>query len=250
MYQAAWHNFLESVRAGARWAGGELIDNTELALVAGRRRWPVGYTNCAMRVDATVPAKEALARMRAFFGARDRGFTLFVCEPGDEDLLAETQGLTSLPPSPWMIAERPFAVPPGVTLRWCEDERALDEAVQICVDAYPSLSMPGEIVAAQFHERAALLREARVVIAEHDGAAASTALLLLTHDVAGIYWVGTRPSARGHRLAEACVAAAANAGLAAGARFVALQASTMGAPVYTRMGFLSPWQQRWVVVPR
>jgi predicted acetyltransferase len=62
-------------------------------------------------------------------------------------------------------------------------------------------------------------------------------MTIVTHGVAGAYWVGTAPEARGRGLAELCTRAAGNAGFDLGARVAALQASPMGEPVYRRMGY-------------
>jgi GNAT superfamily N-acetyltransferase len=63
-------------------------------------------------------------------------------------------------------------------------------------------------------------------------------MTVVTHGVAGIYWVGTTPAARGRGLAELCARAADNAGFDLGARITSLQASVMGEPVYRRMGYV------------
>ena len=67
---------------------------------------------------------------------------------------------------------------------------------------------------------------------------ASAALLLLSHGIAGIYWVSTVSTARGKGYAEACTRWLTNRGFALGARVVSLQASPMGYPIYRRMGFM------------
>jgi ribosomal protein S18 acetylase RimI-like enzyme len=69
------------------------------------------------------------------------------------------------------------------------------------------------------------------------GEPAAGAMVVVTHGVAGIYWVGTTPSARGRGLAELCTRVATNRGFDLGARMAALQASTMGEPIYARMGY-------------
>ena len=71
-----------------------------------------------------------------------------------------------------------------------------------------------------------------------DGEPAAGAMVVVTHGVAGIYWVGTTPEARGRGLAELCTRAATNRGFDLGARVAALQASVMGEPIYARMGYV------------
>ena len=77
-----------------------------------------------------------------------------------------------------------------------------------------------------------VLRAPHVVafVAEVDGTVAAGAMVIVTHGVAGVYWVGTRPEGRGKGLAELCTRAAGNAGFDLGARVAGLQASVMGEP--------------------
>jgi GNAT superfamily N-acetyltransferase len=67
----------------------------------------------------------------------------------------------------------------------------------------------------------------------------ATASVLLCGDVAGIYLVGTLPSARGRGLGSAATLAALHHGRARGAKAGALQSSEMGESVYRSMGFVS-----------
>ena len=63
-------NFIESIREHARWQDPcEFVEEDGLILVAGANAFPVAYRNCAVRVDQTLDAKEALTRARAFFGS-------------------------------------------------------------------------------------------------------------------------------------------------------------------------------------
>jgi hypothetical protein len=72
----------------------------------------------------------------------------------------------------------------------------------------------------------------------------AAAAVYLTHGVAGIGWVGTLSTHRGHRYAEAVTWAAVREGFRRGAAFANLQASPMGRAVYERMGFITPTEYR------
>jgi predicted GNAT family acetyltransferase len=74
-------------------------------------------------------------------------------------------------------------------------------------------------------------------VAYKDNKPASCAFALLSHGIAGIYYVGTIEAARGIGLAEQCVRAVGNAAFKFGARCVILQASIYGEPVYKRIGY-------------
>jgi hypothetical protein len=198
-----------------------------------------------MRTDPRVPAADVLARARGFFRRYARGFTVLIKAHTDADLIEEatSAGLTSMGESPGMVLDHRLAdakPPPGITLRRvtaAEDARAFADVMGA---AYATLGMPEDVAPA-------VLGRLDVMLAPHivtflarleDGTPAAGAMVILTHGVAGIYWVGTTPAARGRGLAELCTRAAGNAGFDMGARIAALQASIMGEPVYLRMGYV------------
>jgi predicted GNAT family acetyltransferase len=74
-------------------------------------------------------------------------------------------------------------------------------------------------------------------------------MIIFSPLVAGVYWVGTTSGARKTGLAEACTRYVTNAALEQGARAVTLQASPMGEPIYTRLGYRTFDRLRWYVVP-
>jgi GNAT superfamily N-acetyltransferase len=70
-----------------------------------------------------------------------------------------------------------------------------------------------------------------------EGEGVCTSLVFVAGTVASIYWVATHEGHRSRGLGEAITWAAVAAGRDLGCRLAVLQASTMGAPVYARMGF-------------
>jgi len=65
----------------------------------------------------------------------------------------------------------------------------------------------------------------------------AAAQTLLSHGIAGVYWVGTVEGARSRGLGEAVTRAVTNAAFDRGATANSLQASPMGEPIYRRMGY-------------
>jgi ABC-type transport system substrate-binding protein len=81
-------NLIESVRQHARWQQPcEWLEADGLLMVAGANAMPYAYRNCAIRVDPDLPATETMTRVRAFFGERQRHFTMFTRDGRDADLV-------------------------------------------------------------------------------------------------------------------------------------------------------------------
>ena len=75
------------------------------------------------------------------------------------------------------------------------------------------------------------------MVAYLDGAPVSCAMTLVSHGVAGVFYVATVASARRRGLGDALTRVAARAGFELGARAAWLGASEMGADLYRRIGF-------------
>lgn len=236
-------NYAEAMRELTRRSGGTVLDDEGLMLFAGGHPLPV-LVNGVMRIRQSVPPADVLARADAFFAPRRRGYTVMICAHADGDLsaAAEEAGLTSVGNAPGMVLDHRLpdaAPPPGVTLRRVTSTEDCAAFAVVQGRAYESLGMPPEV--APF-----VLGRLDVLMAPHivtylallDGVPVAGAMVLVTHGVAGVYWVGTVPEARGRGLAELCTRAAGNAGFDMGARIAALQASPMGEPVYRRMGYV------------
>jgi GNAT superfamily N-acetyltransferase len=80
-----------------------------------------------------------------------------------------------------------------------------------------------------------------------DGVPVAGAILYLSHGIAGIGWVGTRPQVFGRGYGAALTWHVVDEGFRRGAPLVNLQASPMGAPLYQRMGFATPTHYRMFI---
>jgi ribosomal protein S18 acetylase RimI-like enzyme len=235
-------NFWEAFRDLSRRAGGTVVDEDGLLLYTGGHPLPV-LMNGAFRTDPTVPPAQVLARAERFFARHERGYTIVLRAHADADLQAacEAAGLLAMGDMPDMVLDHrlPDAVPPaGVELRrvtTAADAKAYGEVMGV---AYATYGMPEDVLPSSLPLEALYAPHIAAMLALVDGKPAAGAMVLVTHGVAGIYWVGTTPDARGKGLAELCTRAAGNAGFDQGARIAALQASVMGEPVYKRMGYV------------
>ena len=247
-------NYIEFNRESARSTSGGLVhEENGLAFFVPGHRFPVGFTG-VMRRDRSVPAPEVVARAREWFGARGLGYTTTVMMHRDADVAAELEaaGVSQFGNSPGMVLDAPLPeapLPAGVTVVEVETDAEARAFADVNGAAYATYGMPPEVARAQFAD-AAFFRQPHVAafVARVGDEAAAAAMVFVTHGVAGIYWVGTTPAARGRGLAALVTRIAGNAGFAMGAQMAALQASVMGEPVYRRMGYREITRYPWYVV--
>jgi hypothetical protein len=245
-------NYAEAMRDLSRRAGGAVLDEDGLLLFTGGHSLPV-LANAVMRTERRLDAPEVLARARKFFGARGRGFTVLVRAHADADLAAAAAnaGLLALGEMPAMVLDHRLAeaVPPrGIDLRRVTTAEDVAAYGQVMGTAYATYGMPEDVLPAML-SRLETLHAPHIVafVARLDGEPVAGAMTVVTHGVAGIYWVGTTPGARGRGLAELCTRAAGNAGFDLGGRIASLQASPMGEPVYKRMGYFEVTRYPYLV---
>lgn len=230
-------NEQELWREMVRWAGGLVHEQDGLLFVAG----PSSYLRVAIRSDEAVGGAEAVRRAGEFFAASEGDHIVLVREPADVDM-ADAALAAGYTPA-W--TERPMALhdPPESPQLTAEiDVRAVSSAGQVLdygrVVAEAN-DDPGE------RERAGLLFHGQTILAPHiaafvaylDDAPVSCAMTLVSHGVAGVFYVATVESARRRGLGDALTRIAARAGLAMGAQAAWLGASEMGAGLYRRIGF-------------
>jgi ribosomal protein S18 acetylase RimI-like enzyme len=247
-------NFFEFNREGARsTAGGVVHEEDGLLFFVPGHRFPVGFTG-VMRTDRELPAADVLRRTREWFAPRGHGYTFVLGMHRDDDIASalEAEGLTRIGNSPGMALDAPLPdkpLPDGVTIEQVAGRDAARDFAEVSGAAYAVYGLPPHVAAEQFADwRFFEQPHVAAFVARIDGRPAAAAMVLVSHAVAGIYWVGTMPQARGKGLAEACTRTAGNAGFAMGATVAALQASVMGEPVYRRMGYREITRYPWFAV--
>jgi ribosomal protein S18 acetylase RimI-like enzyme len=230
-------NEQELWRDMVRWSGGLIHEEDGLLFVAG----PSSYLRVAIRLDESIDGAQAVRRAGEFFAASEGDHIVLVREPDDGDLASAALGVGYVPA--W--TERPMALyePPEPSPLTAEiDIRAVSSSAEVLdygrVVAEAN-DDPGE------RERAGLLFHGQTILAPHiaafvayvEDAPASCAMTLVSHGVAGVFYVGTVEHARRRGLGDALTRVAARAGFALGARAAWLGASEMGAELYRRIGF-------------
>jgi hypothetical protein len=222
---------------------------------AGSATHPV-ISNAAFRRDDSVDPKEFVVRAGEFFAKRKRGFSIWVRagQAADDDLAAaaEAAGFQAVYAMPEMLLGEALAtepLPTGAELRRLSEPDDVPDFWQVAKAAYASNGFPPEVFAG-YTDHSRLLAQDIVAFAIHlDGEPASIAMTIVSHRVAGIYWVGSVERARGLGLGRAVTVGATNAGFALGAEIASLQASPMGKPIYDKLGYETAYEYRLLMSP-
>jgi hypothetical protein len=248
-------------RALTRYATrGALKEDGGVVLCAGGSRIPV-VANVAFRTGEDVGAAEVVERAETFFGQLGRGFTVMVRDGGaDDDLRAAAldAGLTPFGDgAPQMLVrERLLDVPAveGVELRAVDDVEGVRAFAKVNGAAYATYGMPAGMLERLFDRESKVLNDPNVhpVVAWRGQESVAAALVYESDGVATVQWVGTVPHERGIGLGALATAWTTNLAFDRGASSCTLQASSMGEPIYRRLGYetvyryqdLVRWQRR------
>jgi ribosomal protein S18 acetylase RimI-like enzyme len=247
-------NLAESHREISRWnPNTDMAEQRDILFVCGPTTFPA--VNFVIRVgrQPKSPPEELISRAKEFFGKRKRSFIIIVRTHIDKDLLNRCQELKLFQVSnlPGMFIEgtledRPL--PSSVALQHVTNEAMVNDFAEVVAFSYTALGLPENVGRSMFSDPGAfLVPHVYAVVAYQDHKPASCALALMSHGIAGIYYVGTVEAARGMGLAEHCTRAVGNAAIQLGARCVVLQASVYGEPVYKRMGYKEFTRYPWFV---
>jgi ribosomal protein S18 acetylase RimI-like enzyme len=222
---------------------------------AGSSPHPV-ISNGAFRRDDGVDAGELVSRAKEFFGARERGFSIWVrggqAEDRDLAAAAEAAGFQLVYEMPEMTLGRklePPELPPGTELRKLTAIEQVTDFWQVATSSYSSIGFPPEVLAGYTNHAGLLAENVVAFTALLDGEPAGIAMTIVSHGVAGIYWVGSLEQARGKGLGRAVTVAATNAGFDLGADVASLQASPMGKPIYLELGYETAFEYQMMMSP-
>jgi ribosomal protein S18 acetylase RimI-like enzyme len=225
-------------------------------LGAGSSSHPA-ISNVAFRYEDDRDPEQLIARSRDFFGARNRGFSLWVrgdqAEDADLAAAAAAAGMQMVYAMPEMVLGtrvEASPLPRGAELREVTEESQAEDYWRIAAESYLSLGFPEETFAGYTDHAGMLAGNLAAFIGYLDGDPVSIAMTIVSHDVAGIYWVGSLERARGQGLGRAVTVAATNAGFEKGAEIASLQASPMGKPIYVKLGYQTVFDYRLLISPQ
>lgn len=229
----------------AERCGGIVREERGLLLVAGNHPCPV-LVNSALRTGA-MDAAEVLQRAQAFFGPLGRGWETWVGVGHDADLQQEAEkcGLSAAPELVGMVlTSRPAIsqvteVANDVEFCWVHDMAGVHDFACVAAEGLreeaPGLS---ELIHATFSDRQSLVAsDTAAFVVRYRGEPVATALTIVKDKVAWIGWVATRPRFRCRGFGRLATLAAVTAGFTLGATLASLEATMMGVPVYSKLGF-------------
>jgi hypothetical protein len=248
-------NMQEMYREDARATpGGFVVERDGLVLCGSPRG--TEFTNMVMVARAVSPSV-VHAALEETFGARGMACSVWTRAHADRELeeAMTAEGFSELMSVPGMVlpadGETLPSSSPELKLRVVDDDAGRDAYALVMADAWGVYGVDGTSTASHFATLDSVVGPTKATfLAYLDGEAVAGAMLYLSHGVGGIGWVGTRPTASGRGYGTAVTWAVVREGIRRGARFLNLQASPLGAPVYRRMGFSTPTHYRVFVSRR
>lgn len=245
-------NLTEFIREMARWnAESEIFEQKDLVLTKGPDNSPV--TNVAIWLSNVKEhfGADVFDNIQSFYRERKSGFSIYIRKHANAELesICKQEKMLLISDSPGMVIDKPFSgkkMLNGIEVRHVTKVSSVVDFASVVIQSYQSLGMPTEIGEKIFASPERLLKPYNYLVAAYDADhPVSAAMVIFSHSIAGIYWVGTVSSARCKGLAEVCVRAVTNEAFRRGAQFVVLQASKFGAPIYKRMGFSEFTRYPW-----
>jgi GNAT superfamily N-acetyltransferase len=242
-------NMQEMYREDARFMPGGFVVERSGMVMAGSA---VGthFTNMVMPVRP-IDAATVHAEAMAVFGAAGLPWSVWTRAHADETLEGQltARGYLELVTVPAMTldpADAPsLPLPDRIALRPVTHASDVAAYAQVMGEAWSVYGVERESTAAHFVAAESLIAPTRwAVLAWRGAEPVAGAILYVSHDVGGIGWVGTVPESHGKGYGAAVTAAVIAEGIRRRVRFLSLQASPMGAPVYRRMGFSTPSSYR------
>jgi hypothetical protein len=237
-------NLIEFWRESSKWIPNtEILETHETVFIDSGISFPGCSLVFNLSGEAVEQPAEYLTRARAFFSGRKKGFSLLLRGHRDQDIIqyCKDQKLFLVGEQPGMVLDgkaKGGQAPAGAELRWVNSAEELEYFKIVAAESFMDLAFPREVSESYFKHAERVLSPFSILATVYfDGEASCCAMALLSHGIAGVYWVGTIKKARGKGLAKYCVQEVSNAAIGLGARKVVLQASKFGSPVYPKIGY-------------
>jgi len=234
--------------------GSEIVWETDTLLINS----PVDFPGCNVAFNMALGSVEGpeavVARVKAWYRQRGRrGLSLILRQHEDGALVqyCMEKKYFRLEGQKGMVLDAPVKsgpAPAGAELKWVSDAAGLKDYSNIVTQTFGDLAFPVNISEAYFADSRRVLNPySWMAVVRFEGRPVSAAMMMLSHGIAGVYWVGTLKEKRGKGLAEYCTREVSNAAFELGASKVILQASKYGEPVYRRMGYREFTDYPWFI---
>lgn len=217
---------------------GEALETVDVHCVSCG--YPVADFNWAfLKLPGADPAR-AIERAERYFGERRLPFRFVVRSDrtaGCEGLLLERGHPRMAKTTPGMSISPLRAAPAssdGLRIVRVASAQSLADFQQT---AFSGFGLPVALASRFLTERLLDSPETALLVGYRGDEPVATSMSMATGRIAGVYWVATLESHRRKGYAEALTWAALDAGRTLGCTIGSLQASDLGRPVYTRMGF-------------
>jgi ribosomal protein S18 acetylase RimI-like enzyme len=247
-------NLVEFWCESSKWVPNtEIVQRQDTVFINSATDFPGCNFAFNLAVEPDEKPDAFLTRIKGFFAKRKTLFSLILRGHCDQAIIqyCKDNKVFLLAEAPGMVLDEPIkggAVSSGAELHWVDNEGELQGFKQVVAEAYQDLGYPKEVSESYFAQAQRVISPYLVLAVVYlKGEPACTALAILSHGIAGIYWVGTIKKARGIGLASYCTREVSNAAFALGARKVVLQASKFGEPVYLKMGYREVTRYPWFI---
>jgi hypothetical protein len=233
--------------------GGVVVDERGLVMC----RTPLGTvsTNMAI-VTGPIDAERVRDLTTAMYGPTASPFAVWTREHADAALDAGLVGLGfhEIHREPGMVflpGAAPAPPPPSdADVRPVVDDRGRIDYGRVMARSFAVYGAPEASTEEHFAALASVRGpDVQAYLAYRDGRPVAGAILYMADGVGGIGWVGTVPEEFHRGYGRSVTWTTVEEGIRRGARFLNLQASPMGEPMYRRMGFVVPTHYRWYLAP-
>jgi len=231
----------------------EIVQQQDTVFINSGLDFPGCNFAFSMALDKVEHPDTFLTRAKAFFSGRKPSFSLLLRGHDDQAIIqyCKDNKIYLMHAAPGMVLDEPIkgkAAPTGAKLRWVDNEKGVQDFTQVVAEAFHDLGFPKDATESYFAQAQRIISPYQILaVVYFRGEPVATAHALLSHGIAGIYWVGSIKKARGMGLAEYCTREVGNAAFALGARKVILQASKFGEPVYLKMGYREITRYPWFI---
>jgi ribosomal protein S18 acetylase RimI-like enzyme len=254
---ASWTSIRSGVDASAvtilrhfiSGSGGTLIEDDSFIAAASRVDYTGPVHNAAIKKDPDANPSQVLEAAISFFSARSRRFVLWVSGHQEDSALGQMAYTAGFRPrSPGKGAAGMYvggafaekAVPDGVRITKVQDNQEAAVFADVVARSFEARATPQPLWASRslFSNSSVLIcPKAGAYLADIDGIVVGAAMVIIEDEIGSICWVSTLPDARGRGIARALTVVCSNYAFERNVRMVALQSSSMGEHIYTRLGF-------------